>query len=421
MNTESIEGSRYSMPIVDDYSRFVTVYFLSSKHQAADLLLECIASYGNITNNRVQTVQTDNGGEFTSSYLRNKLLKRGITLQTTVPYTPQQNGIAERMNRTLVDRARTVLSHAGLPPQYWQNAMATVAHVTNRLITNANDRYSPFELWTGKRPDLSHLRVFGCRAYAHVPDQKRTKFDPKATSCIFLGYASNQKGYLLQEETTQKLLTSRDVSFDEHLLPRKAVVAQDVVEDKGEDSRMQIMPSPTPSIDASTALKTQPSDPSARDTLQAAPTDVSFGTTNPARQLRSSTRVSSRPARIAHEMEDDHVRRNFAHLVTVPINYQDAIKREDGPHWQQSMAQEYDSLIKNKTWNLCELPAGRKAIKSKWVYKIKTKADGSIDRYKSRLVAQGFSQRVGVDYDETFSPVATMATIRSLICLLALG
>ncbi|KMS94207.1 hypothetical protein BVRB_023730, partial [Beta vulgaris subsp. vulgaris] len=238
MQVDSIQGSRYCMPIVDEYSRFVTMYFLTSKDQAADLLLECITMYENTLGYGVQTIQADNGGEFTSNYLRNKLKEKGIKLQTTVPYTPEQNGIAERMNRTVVDRARTLLTHAALPIKYWQFAIAAAVHVTNRLPTNANNRRSPYELWTGKLPDISHLRVFGCRAYAHVPDQKRRKFDPKAASCIFLGYAMEQKGYQLQDETTLKTIVSRDVSFDEALLPKKPAVAQDIIQSKGEDLHM---------------------------------------------------------------------------------------------------------------------------------------------------------------------------------------
>ena len=236
MHIQSLQGSRYSMPITDEYSRFVTTYFMAKKDQAADLILECIATYENVNANRVTTIQADNGGEFTSKYLMGKLQEKGIKLQTTVPYTPEQNGIAERMNRTIVDRARTLLTHAGLPIQYWQFAMATATHITNRLPTNANDRRSPFELWTSRLPDIGHLRVFGCRAFAHIPDQKRHKLDPKATTCIFLGYASHQKGFVLQEESTQKIFTSRDVSFDEHSLPRKSSAANEFIDVQGEDA-----------------------------------------------------------------------------------------------------------------------------------------------------------------------------------------
>ena len=183
MQVDSIQGSRYAMPIVDECSRFVTIFFMSQKSQAADLILDCITLYQNLHHNNVKIIQADNGGEFTSAYLKSQLVRRGIKLQTTIPYSPEQNGVVERMNRTLVDRARVMLTHAGLPTRYWQFAMAAAAHITNRIPTEANNRNTPFKLWTGQDPNVSHLRVFGCRAYTHIPSQKRQKFDPKAKSC----------------------------------------------------------------------------------------------------------------------------------------------------------------------------------------------------------------------------------------------
>jgi transposase InsO family protein len=199
------------MPVIDDFSRLVTVYFMARKSNAADLLLKCINEYETQTGNRVKTVQADNGGEFTSIYLKNHLQDKGIRLQTTFPYTPEQNGIAERMNRTLTDRARTILTHASLPKKFWQHAMATAAHVTNRIPSNATSRKTPFELWSGTRPDVRHFRSFGCRAYAHIPDQKRSKLDPKADVCTFIGYAMNQKGYILLRDRDGTTLTARNV------------------------------------------------------------------------------------------------------------------------------------------------------------------------------------------------------------------
>ena len=118
MATTSMQGCRFAMPIVDEHSRFVTTCFLNRKSDAADALLKVICEYENFTENRVSKIQADNGGEFTSHYLQQALFNKGIRLQTTIPYTPEQNGLAERMNRTLVDRARTMLHHAGLPDHY---------------------------------------------------------------------------------------------------------------------------------------------------------------------------------------------------------------------------------------------------------------------------------------------------------------
>ena len=109
-------------------------------------------------------MQTDNGGEFTSNYMRSNLEWKGIKLQTTTPYMPEQNGVAERMNRTVVDQAHAMLTKVGLPTRYWKSAMATASQVTNRIPSNVTGRNSPFEMWTGIKPDIQHLKVFRCRA-----------------------------------------------------------------------------------------------------------------------------------------------------------------------------------------------------------------------------------------------------------------
>ena len=206
MQNKSAQGSSYVMPITDEYSRFITVYFLETRSQAPSLILQCIDLYKAQYGYSVKIIQTDNAAELTSSYLKKKLLERGIQLQTSVPYTPEQNGLAERVNRTLIDRARTMLLHAGLEKSYWKFAVACAAHVTNRIPSSANNGRSPYELFRGQIPNLDHMRVFGCRAYAHIPDAKRQKLDAKAKICTFLGYAMTQKGYLMRDDAPGKLL-----------------------------------------------------------------------------------------------------------------------------------------------------------------------------------------------------------------------
>ena len=484
MQTESLQGSRYAMPVIDDYSRFVTTYFMARKSDAAELLLNCIKQNEIHTGNQVKTIQTDNGGEFTSNYLRKSFEEKGIRLQTTIPYTPQQNGTAERMNRTLVDRARTMMASAGLPTRYWQCAMATATHITNRIPSSATNRKSPFELWTRTKPDLQHLRTFGCRAYAHIPDQKRSKFDPKADICTFIGYAMNQKGYLLQRDDDGTIFSSRDVKFNEACFPQRHPSGScDAHQGKGEtqatkssDEDMPPFTSQPPKIetqnpeeaimdqqqdDSNTTHKTEDtlpntqdnecklehsqqdepqSDPESRDQQQLPrPTSKqgqhqrrrSFSDlTKSARlKLRTTTRTRAKPHRLEHEQEDEYGRRlsksstkssiNIAFITTEPQTYEQAIQSKQKDQWKEAMNEEYKSLTSKRTWTLSKLPPKRKAIKSKWVYKVKTNSDGTIERYKARLVAQGFSQRHGIDYDDTFSPVATMATIRILISLKA--
>lgn len=334
------------------------------------------------------------------------------------------------MNRTLIIRARTILAHAGLPNQFWQFAVATAAHVTNRLPTDANKRTPPYTLWTGRTPDVSHLRVFGCRAFAHITGQKRRKFDPKAEACIFLGYATHQKGYQLQEESTGKTFTSRDVTFHELVLPRKVPIIQGIIV-YHDDGTFDDSPTTKENIEKTeeNASPSEPPDSKAAESASIRKRRVSFSDLTSSSRLkqRTSSRMRSKPARFQHEQENAHaisMSRQTAHtafMMNDPATYEEAVTRNDNQGWNLAMKQEYDSLIQNGTWSLEELPSGRKAIKSKWVFKTKTKPDGTVERYKARLVAQGFSQRVGIDFDDTFSPVATLVTFRIMIGLKAIG
>ena len=133
-----------------------------------------------------------------------------------MPYSPEQNGITERMNRTLVESARAMIAHAGLPNSYCTEAIATAAYIRNRTPTTAiKENVTPYEKWYGRKPIVTHLKVFGCVAYAHMPDMKRQKMDKKAEKLRFIGYSTRSKGYRLFNEMTRKVIVRRDVIFNE--------------------------------------------------------------------------------------------------------------------------------------------------------------------------------------------------------------
>ncbi|MCO5572900.1 hypothetical protein L7F22_026661 [Adiantum nelumboides] len=161
------------------------------------------------------TLRTDRGGEYMSGAFKDFLGKKGIKHQCTMPYTPQQNGVAERKNRSLMEMARCMLKAKSLPHKLWMEAVACAAHVLNRCPTRALKTITPYESWYDRKPSISYLRVFGCLAYAHIPQQLRGKLDDKAVNCIFVGYSSGSKGYRLYNPATNKIFESRDVIFAE--------------------------------------------------------------------------------------------------------------------------------------------------------------------------------------------------------------
>ncbi|MCO5596963.1 hypothetical protein L7F22_051034 [Adiantum nelumboides] len=215
MRTPSVGNSLYFVTFIDDFSRFCWVYPLKAKSDVFAVFQHYVSMVENETGCKVQTLRTDRGGEYMSGAFKDFLGKKGIKHQCTMPYTPQQNGVAERKNRSLMEMARCMLKAKSLPHKLWMEAVACAAHVLNRCPTRALKTITPYESWYDRKPSVSYLRVFGCLAYAHIPQQLRGKLDDKAVKCIFVGYSSGSKGYRLYNPATNKIFESRDVIFAE--------------------------------------------------------------------------------------------------------------------------------------------------------------------------------------------------------------
>eukprot|EP00253_Pinus_taeda_P023987 PITA_23987 len=211
----SLGKSVYYVSFIDDFSRNTWIYFLKKKSEAFDRFKEFKALVENQTEKKIKVLRTHNGGEFCSKEFEKFYKKYGIARQKTTPYTPQKNGVVERMNKTLMDRARSMLSGVRLRQEFWAEAVDTVCYLVNTSPSSALEEKSLQEVWTGKKPSLSHPRVFGCDAYVHVPKEKRTKLDSKYEKCIFIGYKDGLKGYKLSNPVTRKVVYNRDVVFRE--------------------------------------------------------------------------------------------------------------------------------------------------------------------------------------------------------------
>lgn len=216
MPSKSMGGQKYFVTFIDDYSRCCNVYFMRHKSEVLDKFKEFEAITTNDCGQRIGTLRSDNGGEYLSKEFQAYTKSKGIRHELTIPHSPEQNGVAERMNRTLLESARSMIAHAGLPNSYWAEAVATAAYVRNRMPTTAiKENITPYERWYGRKPDVSRFRVFGCMAYAHVPDAQRQKLDKKAEKFRFVGYSKESKGYRLLDERTVKVFKRRDVTFNE--------------------------------------------------------------------------------------------------------------------------------------------------------------------------------------------------------------
>ena len=317
--------------------------------------------------------------------------KEGVQHELTVPKTPEQNGVAERMNRTLVETTWSMLADSKLPQKFWAEALSTAVYLRNRSPTKSVEAMTPSEAWTGEKPNVHHLRIFGCAAYAHVAKDKQRKLDPKARKCIFLGYGNETKGYRLYNPRRERVFYSRDVVFNEQT--------------HGIEEENQCAPEQRHVVTIQSPDNGEPVHEGGEISSQPATTEAQD------QDLRRS-KTERRPP------DFYGVRVNItSETLNEPTSIAEALSSPDKAKWEDAMKKEMQSLHANDVWDLVKLPANRKVVGSKWVYKQNIGPDGSVERYKARLVAQGFSQKYGLDYDETFSPVVRIESLQTLISL----
>ena len=461
MHVSTPGGARFFILFTDDFSGWRAAYFLKEKSEAADCFKNYVATTRSETSHLIHTLRTDNGGEFTKNSFKEWLTERAIRLETSAPYTPEQNGVSERANRTIVEAGRSMLHAKHFPLELWGEAISCAVYVLNRAKSSVST-VTPFESWFCKKPDISHLRVFGSIAFIHVPKAQRRKLDSKSLKCFFVGYSLTQKAYRFWDPAERKIKISRDVIFDEkndHLTltseQQLHCSTPNIAADKQPTCApaLQDLLTPGQSIRNSTAQAEE----RAINVIQPELASDSYSTTEPnceevntipmpnvmpdtgkqneATPTEQGTsdlppNTSETPIeRIRHSPYPLRVRRpkrQWESLISAesvdtyePVNYADAMSSDEADLWKIAIKEEYDSLLQNKTWSLTKLPAGRIAIKSKWVFKVKHAANGSAPRYKARLVAKGFSQRPGIDFEETYAPVIKHNTLRVILALTA--
>ncbi|TFY77066.1 hypothetical protein EWM64_g6946, partial [Hericium alpestre] len=201
---QSIGGYKYWISFIDDYSCFRTIYLLRTKDGAFAAFKAFKAYAENHFDSQIKGLRDDKGGEYMSNEFIAFTTGAGITCQHTVRNRPQQNGVAERVNRTMDEGVTTMLAESGLPKTFWGECLVAYVHVWNRVGTSAIENATPYQLWHGTKPDVSRLRVWGCAAYVHVQKDKRRSLDPHMEKCIFIGYPEGYKGWKFYNPQTRK-------------------------------------------------------------------------------------------------------------------------------------------------------------------------------------------------------------------------
>ncbi|KAL6278328.1 hypothetical protein ACE6H2_021929 [Prunus campanulata] len=443
---ESFDGYKYFVTFVDDFSRTTWLYLLKFKSDLMNVFKDFHNLVKNQFSTQIQTLRSDNGTEYMSHLMTQYLSTHGIIHQTSCVGTPQQNGVAERKNRDLLEKTRALMFQMNVPKRFWSQGILTATYLINRLPSRVLNFRSPLEAVKGRKIDLSHLKVFGCTCYVHIQASHRDKLDPRAVKCMFVGYSSTQKGYKCYDPISKKSFVSRDVRFDEntpYYSKTHEVVGQ------GEDTFFNMITLPTSSTntDADFTHHWPPivQTPSHEFEVELQ-NESGEGLDNPLNlhedQINieaSNTPMRRNPARDRHPpiRLQDYVTYNAKHPITNFVSYHklsprhaaflSAISSAHDPQsfqeanlqevWRKAMKEELQALDDNNTWSIVELPKEKKAVGSRWIYKTKFHSDGSIERHKARLVARGFTQTYGVDYKETFAPVAKMNTVRVLLSI----
>ena len=391
INVQARGGYEYFVTFIDDYSRYGYIYLMHRKSETFGKFKEFQAEAEKQLGKSIKSLRSDRGGEYVDDEFKVHLVEHGIISQLTAPGTPQQNGVAERRNRTLLDMVRSMLSYSTLPNSFWGYALQTAVYILN-VVPSKSVPKTPLELWNGRKPSLRHIRIWGCPA--HVLKGKTGKLEPRTEVCMFVGYPKGTRGGLFYSPQDKKVFVSTNATFLEtnymtDYKPRSKVVIEELLSDK-------IRPQPT--IVAKQEKET---------------TYLNQDTLPP----RRSGRMIRPPARYREIVEAQIVISDDG--KDDPLTYKMAINDPDKEKWQEAMNLEIESMYFNSVWKLVDLPDEVRPISCKWIYKRKRGVDGEVETFKARLVAKGYTQKEGVDYEETFSPVAMLKSIRILLSIAA--
>ncbi|KAL2227396.1 UNVERIFIED_CONTAM: Retrovirus-related Pol polyprotein from transposon TNT 1-94 [Sesamum indicum] len=396
-------GNRYFLSIIDNFSRKVFVFLMKHKSEVFDRFKNWKIFVENQTGKKLKSLRTDNGLEFCNKNFSDLCEEFGIKRHKTNPYTPQQNGIAERINRTLLDKVRCLLISSGLPKSFWGEAVLTAAHLINMSPSVPLLGKTPDFMWNGRIPDLSALRVFGCAAFVL---QDSDKLDPKSLKCVFIGYPEGTKGYRLwiRSQPGFKVLISRNVTFNENEMP--CLAKTQPIETESTFNKVNLEDN-----QEGEELGNHQEQLGENEQLGNNQEEEFSETQNPLDNYLLTRDRDRRQTRKPTKLRDFHT--SFNTELIKPSSVEEALKSEK---WLSAMKEKMKSLKDNKTWVLVPKPENASIVDCKWLFKIKQE---NPIKYKARLVAKGFTQKEGIDYNEIFSPVVKYTTVRIILALTA--
>ncbi|KAJ9552621.1 hypothetical protein OSB04_016666 [Centaurea solstitialis] len=530
--TESLARKKYMLVLVDEFSRFTWLEFLRAKSDAADRIIAFIKRIQVLLGRQVKKLRSDNGTEFRNAKLQTFLEDVGISHNFSAVRTPQQNGVVERKNRTLVEAARSMMAHSGVPQSFWAEAVSTACYTQNRTLIVKRTGKTAYEMVEQRKPNIDYFRVFGCKCYVLNDRDDLGKFEPKSDESIFIGYSHNSKAYRVFNKRTRTILESSNVDFSEtetysvasssnvntafpelftappstdsstnfsaldfldlvdydpptltgpivvpaHAGSTSTFVSSDafVTEPSSSTSTNSVTPESTalssPEISSSASpepVQVQTSQPVLAPIPEEAPLPSPSSAQRTYAQVVREPRLEASPqnnlaagssSRIQQEVlavhdENDATNNQQAYVThphtrkwtkdhppsqiigspSQPVTTRSAKQTENlilfggflsefepsdvwqaltDPDWVIAMQDELAEFERNKVWRLVERPWGKTIICLKWILRNKTDENNLIIWNKARLVAKGYRQQEGIDYDETYAPVARIEAIR---------
>ncbi|GJU48173.1 zinc finger BED domain-containing protein RICESLEEPER 2-like protein [Tanacetum coccineum] len=505
----SLMNKKYCLVVTDDYSRFTWVFFLATKDETSGILKSFITEIENLVDKKVKIIRCDNGTEFKNRVMSEFCEEKGIKKEFSAARTPQQNGVAKRRNRTLIEAARTMLADSKLPTTFWAEAVNTACYVQNRVLVVKPHNKTPYELFRGRTPALSFMRPFGCHVTILNTLDYLGKFDGKSDEGFFVGYLMNSDGpkWLFDIDVLTKSMNYVPVvvgtNSNDLIGTEESIGSGHSSKETGSNQNYILTPlwkdgslfdsssknasndEPQPSSDAGkkddeginkeSGIDDQERPENSTQDINTASTNVNAGslnintvsptvTTAPLEATHADffgdeTKVdmsnitttypvpSTLNTRIHKDHSLDHVigdvqsgvqtrrmiktinEQGFISAVYEGKTYKDlhtclfacflsqeepkkVIQALKDPRWIKAMQEELLQFKLQQVWTLVDLPHGKRAIGTKWVYRNKKDKRGIMIRNKARLVAQGYTQEEGIDYDEVFAPVARIKAIR---------
>ena len=441
---QSVGGKLYMQMIVDGGTSFKYGVYLPDKSDATTILAfdTFRTTAETITGKKVRRLRTDRAYE--SKAWEDYCQRHGIIHEFTAPYSSAQNGLAERAIRTTMDDVRTLISDSNLGPSYWAEAAAYSIDARNLIPSRRHPGRIPAESFSGDRQNVAHLRVFGAKCWAKIPTALSiSKLDPRSTECRLLGYASGKGNYKVQDIQSRRVFVSRDIVFEEgHPSRTSASVGEQTI---------PVFDTLTPPADNGPVTTDPPHDDNGLTTAldqtnvdQPHIPDIPTISIEPRRSTRtfqpskaSLQSIEYQRREIAGKDEgkdwatiaipgsysEDH--ENIMACLTdtkashhIPQSYKHAMAT-DPERWMIPMKVEMDTLKTKHTWDLVKAPAGANIMASMWVYDIKWDGEGNRIKDKARLVGKGYTQQLGVDYNETWAGVTRLESVRMTAAIAA--